>query len=117
MGRQGRCTAGCGSLVERALLCHGCDLTSGRHWLCVLPAISLDCLRAQRPRPCAAGGGGGGLGAGGVVLVVLSVLSVVVVGGFFAYKYRIRSMMQQEVRGVVGGTRWRLLLCFRADAG
>ena len=49
---------------------------------------------------------GGGLGAGGVAAVVLCVAAALCGAGYVAYRYRIRSMMQQEVGGRVGAGCW-----------
>lgn len=46
------------------------------------------------------------MSAGVVVAIVLAVIAVLGAGGYFAYRVRIRNMMQQEVRAIlaqVGG--------------
>ncbi|KAL4443975.1 hypothetical protein ABPG75_011712 [Micractinium tetrahymenae] len=46
-------------------------------------------------------GAGGGVGAGGIALIVLLCVGILGGGGYFAYQYRLRSMMQQEVRAIM----------------
>ena len=49
----------------------------------------------------APGGGGGGVGAGTVAVIVGAVVAILGGAGYLAYQYRIRSMMQQEVRAIM----------------
>ncbi|EFN56746.1 hypothetical protein CHLNCDRAFT_144184 [Chlorella variabilis] len=47
------------------------------------------------------GSGGGGLGAGAVAVIVIAVVAILGGAGYLAYQYRIRSIMQQEVRAIL----------------
>ena len=54
---------------------------------------------AALPYPSTAGGGG--LGAGAVAVIVIAVVAILGGAGYLAYQYRIRSIMQQEVRAIL----------------
>lgn len=44
---------------------------------------------------------GGGVGAGGIALIVVLCVGVLSGAGYFAYQYRLRGLMQQEVRAIM----------------
>lgn len=54
---------------------------------------------------------GGGVGAGGIVLIVLGCVGLLGGAGYFAYQYRLRGLMQQEVRAIMSQYMVRRLLC------